>query len=255
MPKAILIDTTRCIGCKGCQVACKQWKNLPAEQAEFTPEESNPDKLSTKTLSHVMARFGEKEDGRPAEYFVKRQCMHCNEPSCVAACPTDALRKTDEGPVVYDSSKCIGCKLCTIVCPFSVPRFGWGKTLDLIKKCNLCYDRILAGMKTACASTCANNAIMFGERDDLIAEAERRIRAHPDKYVNHIYGKDEVGGTSVLYLSSVPFEELGFKTDLGDEPLPALKKRTIPGTAIGLGVILTDARDKAKPENKGQKNP
>jgi hypothetical protein len=98
-------------------------------------------------------------------------------------------------------------------------------------------------MKTACASTCANNAILFSERDELIAEAERRIRAHPDKYINHIYGKDEVGGTSVLYLSSVPFEELGFRTDLGDEPLPTLKKRTMPGTAIAFGIVKSITKE------------
>jgi len=223
MPKAMLIDIKRCMGCRSCQVACKQWKNIPAEQTTFSPDFTNPKELSPKTLTKVSFHSRKKEDDMPAWYFVKRQCMHCNVPSCVAVCPTGALLKTEEGPVIYMPARCIGCKLCTRACPFSIPKFGWGKTLSLIQKCNLCYDRISAGMQTACASTCTNNAIMFGEREELIKEAKRRIKANPDKYVNHIYGENEAGGTSVLYISSVPLEELGFRTDVGDEPLPTLK--------------------------------
>ena len=238
MSKALLIDTTKCMGCRGCQVACKQWKNLPAADT-ILPEQVNSDQLSHKTLTHVCSHLQETTNGEQTGYFVKRQCMHCNVPSCVSACPAGALRKTAEGPVIYDASKCIGCMHCTLACPFSVPKFGWGKALALIQKCNLCFDRITAGMKPACVSTCPNDAITFGERDELIAEAERRIRRHPDKYVNHIYGREEAGGTSVLYLAGVPFEALGFPTDLGDKPLPAFQRKAImiPRVAGGLGII------------------
>jgi len=231
MPKAMLIDIRRCMGCRSCQVACKRWKNIPAEQTAFSPNFTNPKALSPKTLSNVSFHSRNEDGVMPAWNFVKRQCMHCNVPSCATICPTNALQKTDEGPVVYTPAKCIGCKLCTKACPFSVPKFGWGKTLSLIQKCNLCYDRISAGMQPACASTCPNNAIMFGERDELIKEARRRIKANPDKYVNHIYGENEAGGSAVLYISSVPFEELGFRADIGDEPLPTLKGKAVSKTS------------------------
>jgi formate dehydrogenase iron-sulfur subunit len=177
----------------------------------------------------------ESSDGRVALSFRRKACMHCLEPACVSACPVGALYKTDEGPVLYHENRCIGCRYCMLACPFDVPTFQWDRGViegPEIKKCNFCIDRLSAGMQPACVHTCPTEALMFGERDELIAAAEARIAEHPDRYVDHIYGKDEAGGTSLLYISPVPFEELG---------LPKLKPEAIQKDAEQLMHIATPA--------------
>jgi formate dehydrogenase iron-sulfur subunit len=138
-----------------------------------------------------------------------------------------ALQKTAAGPVTYDEGKCMGCRYCMVACPFGVPKYEWGKVLPRVQKCTMCADRVAAGQKTACADICPTGATKFGERDDLILEAQQRIRDNPGQYVNHIYGLTEVGGTSVLLLSSVPFEEFGYRADLSRDPLPLLTYRVL----------------------------
>ena len=218
MSKAMLTDLTRCIGCRSCQVACKQWNGLPAETTRQTGTYENPPRLSAKTWTWVQVREVEY-NGKLVWSFARRQCMHCEEPACAAACIVGALRKTAEGPVVYDDYKCIGCRYCTLACPFGVPTFDWDKAVPYIHKCEMCADRQAAGMVPACAKACPTGAIAFGERDELLQEARARIQAHPDKYVDHIYGETEVGGTSMLYISNVPFDKIGFLS-LGPEPIP-----------------------------------
>lgn len=240
--KAMLIDATRCIGCRGCQVACKEWNNLPGEETEFFASRGyqNPRDLSPKTWTLIT--FNEvKVQDRFDWVFGKLQCFHCNEPACATACPVHALKKTDAGPVVYRANICLGCRYCQLACPFKIPRFEWEKALPKITKCTMCADRVEAGQEPACSKVCPTDAIIFGERETLIAEAEDRIRRNPRGYVNHIYGKDEVGGTCVMHLSNVPFEELSFATDLPDKPLldnvkPAMNP--IPFVLVGLGVAL-----------------
>jgi len=209
MPKAVLYDANKCIGCRACQVACKQWNELPAEETTNRGTLENPPQLSARTFTKL--RFREVEhDGEFRWVFAKIQCMHCEDPACVAACLVGALQKTKDGPVIYDDRRCIGCRYCMMACPFGVPTFEWDKPLPWIRKCTFCADRQAAGLEPACVSTCPTGALKFGEREELIAEARERIAAHPDKYVDHIYGEREVGGTSWLYLSPVPFEKLGF---------------------------------------------
>jgi len=126
-------------------------------------------------------------------------------------------------------------------CPFSIPKYEWNKVLPRVKKCDMCADRVAAGFPTACAEVCPTGATKFGDRDELIEEARARIRAHPEKYMNHIYGLEEVGGTSVLLLSDVPIEELGYRTDLSKEPLPLLTwnvLQKIPNFVVVGGVLL-----------------
>jgi formate dehydrogenase iron-sulfur subunit len=148
--------------------------------------------------------------------------MHCESPTCVSVCPVGALAKTQAGPVVYDESKCMGCRYCMQACPFGVPRYEWNSATPRIRKCNLCADRIAAGLPTACASVCPTGATRFGTRDELIEEARARIRDNPGKYIDHLYGLEEVGGTSVLVISDVPIESLGYRADLIKGPLPLL---------------------------------
>jgi Fe-S-cluster-containing dehydrogenase component len=152
--------------------------------------------------------------------FIRQMCMHCDTPTCASVCPVGAVVKTSAGPVLYNEDKCMGCRYCMQACPFGVPRYQWDSALPRVRKCTLCNDRVAAGLATACATVCPTGATKFGDRDELIEEATARIRANPDKYVNHIYGVDEVGGTSVLLISDVPFESLGYRTNLSKEPLP-----------------------------------
>ncbi len=139
-------------------------------------------------------------------------CMHCNEPDCLSACPVGAYSKRIDGPVLYNPTKCIGCRYCMNACPFGVPHFDFDKGLlegAFIDKCTFCPQRIDIGLQPACVATCPTDALVFGERADLVTEAHARIQAHPDRYVDHVYGEFENGGTSYLILSHVPFAELG----------------------------------------------
>ena len=223
MTKAMLIDLTRCIGCRGCQAACKQWHDLPGEKTHNEGSYQNPMTVTDKTLTTVT--FNEvKHDGQFSWVFAKRQCMHCEHPGCASACTVGALRKTPDGPVVYDADKCIGCRYCMIACPFEVPRFEWNNGLTpVIGKCQFCaQQRLFKGLPPGCVEACPTGALKFGRRDDLLFEAKSRLRSRPDVYVDHVYGEEEVGGTSWMYISDVPFEKLGFKQHLPKRPLPTL---------------------------------
>jgi formate dehydrogenase iron-sulfur subunit len=225
--KALLFDSTLCIGCGACYSACKEKNKLPATAV-------NPlrDDLSAETYTVVNRRNGR---------YIRRQCMHCNDPTCVSVCPVGALAKSEAGPVSYDASKCMGCRYCMQACPFSVPQYEWDNSITpRVRKCDMCGDRVAAGLPTACAAVCPTGATKFGDRDELIGEAEARIRKHPGRYVDHVYGLAEVGGTSVLLLADVPFDTLGYRTDLLQEPLPQLTwgvLHKLP-SVVGIGGVL-----------------
>lgn len=239
--KAFLIDTTKCTGCRGCQVACKQWNQLPAEKTSFFSGEGyqNPPAMSESTFTRVRFRDYEKL-GENRFAFFKEMCMHCNEPACASVCPVGAFRKTKEGPVVYAAEKCIGCRFCMVACPFGVPKYQWSKALPLVRKCTGCYGRIKEGLKPACATTCPS-AISYGTREEMLKEAHARIATRPERYLKKIYGAQDAGGTSVLYLSAYPFDELGFKK-VTDRPLPSYTwsaLRLVPGIFLTVGGSLS----------------
>jgi len=224
-PKGLLIDITRCVGCHSCEQACAEANGLPQEEGTDL----------SATHYTFLKSFN---DGT---VFVRRLCMHCNEPTCVSACLVGAFRKTETGAVLYDESKCIGCRYCMQACPFEVPRYEWGSLAPKIQKCRMCYERVASGRQTACAEACPTGATMFGDRDDLIREARSRIDGNPGAYVDYIYGLNEAGGTSVLFLSAIPFEKLGFPMNVPKEPIPDLSWRVlsqIPKYAVAAGVVL-----------------
>ena len=171
-------------------------------------------------------------------------CMHCNEPDCLSACPVGAYTKREDGPVIYNATKCIGCRYCMNACPFGVPHFDWDKGLlagAYIDKCTMCPQRIDIGLEPACVATCPTSALVFGERADLVKEAHARIQAHPDRYVDHVYGEFENGGTSYLILSHVPFGELGLPA-VPSRPVKEVSEEVMGFTipfALGWGVVLT----------------
>jgi len=202
--KAMLIDLTLCVGCNACQEACKKENGLTGGEER---------KLSATAYTALNEYDG---------VFVRRMCQHCVEPTCASVCPVGAFTKQPEGPVLYDESKCIGCRYCMQACPFQVPRYEWSSNYPKVEKCRFCADRQAKGLQPACAEACPSGATIYGNRDDLVLEAYRRIKAEPGKYVDRVYGVEEVGGTSILYVSSVPFESLGFKTNLQTAALPSL---------------------------------
>lgn len=240
MSKGMLIDLTRCIGCRGCQLACKQWNGLPAEETSFGTAWSNPGRLSAKTWNTIDFREVDGPNGSFSWTFVKRMCMHCHDAACVSACPVGALYRSEAGAVLYEGARCIGCRYCLVACPFDVPGFEWDTPDPYIKKCTFCADRIGMGWEPACAKTCPTNAVIFGEHEEMLLEARRRIAAKPDKYIDHIYGEHEAGGTSVLYLSSVPFDQLGFPAVLPEKypDLAWASLSKVPGTIVGLSVLM-----------------
>lgn len=205
MKVGILTDLTRCIGCGACTLVCKETNGL---------RYSEVDRLDAYTWCAISRQQG---------LYVKRQCMHCEEPTCASVCPVGALKKTDTGAVVYDVDKCFGCRYCVMACPFDIPKYQWDSPLPRVGKCVMCYDaRQKVGRQPACTEVCPAGASIFGEREELLQMAKERIAFEPKKYVPEVYGEKIVGGTSVLYISSVPFKELGFPTGLLDQPYPRL---------------------------------
>ena len=230
---AMLHDTTRCIGCQACERACCEKNGFPLPEKE--PELGYERKTGPAALTVVNAAA----TGEKGSVFCKTQCMHCDQPACVSACLVNAMYKTDEGPVIWREDKCMGCRYCMIACPFDVPKFEYGSLNPRIRKCVMCYDRIGEGKIPACADACPQEAILFGRRGDLLDIARKRIYDHPSQYVRHIYGENEVGGTNMLYLSSVPFEQLGFRTDLGITPYPEYTKTFL--YSVPLALLLAPA--------------
>jgi formate dehydrogenase iron-sulfur subunit len=233
----MLSDLTKCIGCGWCQQACKEWNDLPASQSTSDGNDGTQACLSAETWT-LPELHQVEQNGESLQIFVKRQCMHCVNPACVSACPVGALQKLDNGAVTYDCKRCIGCRYCMVACPFGIPKFEWDQPLPRIRKCTLCADRQEMGQEPACAAACPTGALMFGTRDELIAEAEARIQAEPDRYYPHIYGQEELGGTSWMYLSPVPFEELEFPT-LKTEPVTELSEAVATYGTAGVAASVT----------------
>ncbi|HVO51287.1 MAG TPA: 4Fe-4S dicluster domain-containing protein [Thermoanaerobaculia bacterium] len=267
--KTTLIDVTKCIGCRACQVACKQWNEKDGEETELLGQLGfqNPASLSAKTLTLITAHEIEGEgQGEASEdlawVFTMRRCFHCLEPACESACPTTALERQPDGPTTYDADKCIGCRYCVWACPWGVPTAQWDNLAPKIEKCTHCADRsdqpapltrngqaltkeetgsfLETILTPACVKACPADCLRFGTRDDMLAEAHKRIGGNPEKYVDHIYGEHEAGGTSVLYLSAVPFEKLGFP-NVGTKSYPAFSRtalHAVPPAVMAVGAFL-----------------
>ena len=203
---AMLVDTTLCAGCRGCEAACAEANKLPAPSAEVDVLKSKRD--TAPQAFTVVNGFAAAADGE--DRFVKRQCMHCVEPGCASVCPVRALDKSPEGPVVYHGERCMGCRYCMVACPFSIPKYEYDSRVPLVRKCTFCAERQKDGKKPACAEVCPTGALTFGKRATLLELAKTRIYKSPEKYVHRVYGEHEAGGTNWLYVSDVDFAQLDF---------------------------------------------
>lgn len=226
-PKAILTDTTLCIGCEECVEACKRENGLPKDR--LWRWNLRIDDLSSTRFTTMERRKGNR--------FVRKHCRHCLKPACASACIVGALKKTPQGPVIYDPDKCMGCRYCMMACPYSIPRYDWESAVPHIQKCTMCYPRIMQGKVPACVEACRQKATIFGSREELLREAHRRISGNPRKYVQKVVGETEVGGTSVIYISDISLAFLGNKPEMDTKPLPELTWAVLSKTpAVGIGV-------------------
>ncbi|MBE2268326.1 MAG: 4Fe-4S dicluster domain-containing protein [Anaerolinea sp.] len=216
-----LIDASYCIDCRSCMVACNVENEVPMDSTRIWIKDTGvtgtfPD------LKRVTAPF---------------HCMHCIDPSCVSACTVAALTRSEDGIVRYDQDICIGCRYCIYACPFGVPNYQWDEPLPLVVKCDMCFERLGEGQQPACAATCPTGAIQFGRYEEMLELAHRKISENPGKYVPHVYGEEENGGTATLYISPVPFEELGFP--IAGTTSPAYSNRLVTeGTPMVAGMML-----------------
>jgi len=241
----MLFDSTLCVGCRSCELACNRKNELgrtPDEIFEGRPAE---DARALAPNVYTYVTFHQWEADPTTAAFGKVQCMHCIEPACVSSCPVHALHKTELGPVVWNGDICLGCRYCMMACPFLVPRFEWESRNPAIRKCNMCADLQEKGEPPACVAACPTKALRTGTRAELLAEAHRRIENRPRRYVHHIYGEFEAGGTNFLHVAGRPFDELGYRRDL---PLQSYRDYTRPAMAAipwvlgGLGLALGAAR-------------
>ncbi len=221
----VVVDLTRCVGCRSCEAACNKEQGLP-EPPEPFDDFSVFDQLlhgqkrrTDETRYTVVNRY--EAPGIDHPLFRKKQCFHCNEPACLTSCFVNAYTKTPEGAVIYNSKVCVGCRTCMIACPFYIPTFKYSSAFSpKIMKCIFCYDtRLKEGKPPACVEACPQEALTFGKRSDMLEVARQRLRMDPGKYVDHIYGEHEAGGTSWMYISPAPFDQVGLATDVPQQPV------------------------------------
>ncbi len=213
---AIKYDSSKCTACKGCQVACKQWNQLSAplvaEEYEFTKSFQSPLDLDPNTWLIINFSEVDKEVGIDWN-FMRNSCFHCTEAACEQACPVGAISHKDNGAVVIDAEKCIGCRYCVASCPFSVPR--WDQARNKTFKCWQCFDRTSAERAPACVSTCPTGALEFGDRADMLAAGRERVAQLKELGFAdaELYGENELGGLHTIVVAQRGLEAHGLKRD------------------------------------------
>jgi formate dehydrogenase iron-sulfur subunit len=229
----ILTDVTKCIGCEECVAACKRMNHTGEDEPQRW--QGSPEDLSSTRWTTLATA--------PRGRSVRVHCRHCLEPACASACPVGALHRTPVGAVAYDPNICMGCRYCMIACPFRMTRYEWESATPRVRKCILCYDRIRRGeiKEPACTAACPTKATVFGDREALLADARRRMADEPGRYIHHVWGEHEVGGTSVLYISDVDLSTAGWPSSLRDDSYPALTRpamHAVPPAFLGVGAMM-----------------
>jgi len=257
-PEAVgmLYDSTLCVGCKACVSKCKEVNDMPPVTLNGDVHYDSAKDLSGDTLNVIKIYKDGTAKVKDSEVdgfaFEKRSCMHCVDPGCVSVCPTTSMRHDKvTGIVTYNQSSCIGCRNCTMGCPYNVPQFEYDNPFGQIQKCQMCnqegVELINKGGMTGCAEVCPTGATLFGPRKLLMEEAKRRVALKPGEiynyprgdlskpesyhekavpaYKQHVWGEKEAGGTNVLHISSIPFDKLG---------MPPLQERSYASIAEGV---------------------
>ncbi len=240
----VLVDLTRCVGCRSCEAACNHEQGLPEPDLPFddpsvfdeTFHHGTQKRRTDENAFTVVNRYD--PEGAEGPVYRKIQCNHCNEPACLTSCFVSAYTKTREGAVIYDSKVCVGCRTCMVACPFRIPAYSYSSALNpVVRKCIFCYEtRLKYGRPPACVEICPQEVLTFDHRRHLLKMAHERIRANPDRYIDHVYGETEVGGTSWMYISGVPFEDLGFDTTLQRAPILANAQEFLSNVPMVLAI-------------------
>lgn len=263
----VLVDLSRCVGCRSCEAACNKEQNLPTPAKPFNDfsvfdEMQHGQKRRTdETRYTIVNRYD--IPGREHPLFRKIQCNHCQEPACLTSCFVNAYTKTPEGAVIYNPDVCVGCRTCMVACPFYIPTFRYSSAFHpRIMKCVFCYDtRLTKGLPPACVESCPQEALTFGRRSDLLDMGKQRIRENPGAYVDHIYGEHEAGGTAWMYLSPAPFEQAGFDVTVPKEPILNYVKDFLSIVPMVLTIwpalfagfhLLATRRDKMEQQKKNE---
>lgn len=253
----MLYDSTLCIGCRACMVACKETNGMPPEATGQTDIMwDTPIETSGSTLNVIKVYkngSGETKDQEIDGFaFMKRHCLHCVDPSCISACPVSAMTKDSlTGVVEHHEDRCIGCRYCVYACPFGIPKFEYDDAFGQIQKCEFCAHLLAEGKTPACCHVCPTGASLFGTVELLKEESQRRLSKKPGekylyprgkltdgkrenaqpghlatipKYLHHLYGEKELGSTQVMYMSAVPFKKLGLPTDVPDYGYPTVSE-------------------------------
>jgi len=241
MDYGVLVDPSRCIGCRACQVACKRWNNRQGTSTRFSNEWTNPLTLSYDTYTHIRFKLeNDKTDGKTNWRFFNWRCMNCKDPACVPSCPVDAITKYEEGPVVINQDRCIGCKFCVSACPFEIPKYDPSR--NKVDKCHMCYDRI-PQKEPACVQACPTDALQFDTREAILQKAVKRA----EKLNGNIYGdidKKPLGGTSFIYVLDAEPSVFGLP-EVGERPsldIPLIKQSKwllLPAAVGGLFYLLS----------------
>jgi Fe-S-cluster-containing dehydrogenase component len=235
--RGVLFDSTRCIGCRKCEDGCNKVNELPAPDRPFDDLSVLEATRRTTAKAYTVVNRYEKAGDAKGPVYRKIQCNHCQEPACASACFVRAFTKTESGAVTYDASVCVGCRYCMIACPFEIPTYEYDSAFSpRVMKCTMCHPRITTGLLPGCVEACPTEALTFGKRVDLLRIGRERIWRFPERYVNHIYGENEMGGSSWLYLSGVPFKEVGMREDLGTTPAPKLTAGALSAVPIVVGI-------------------
>lgn len=257
----MLVDLSLCVGCRSCEQACNEANALPNPVRPFDDDAVLKAKRWPSAKAYTVVNRYPNAKNKEQPLYRKIQCNHCLEPACATACPIQAYTKTQQGAVIYNEDLCFGCRYCVIACPFNIPGYDYESVTEAkVVKCTFCNTRIEKNELPACAEACPSGALTFGKRTDLIKMARKRIMENPGKYLDHIYGEQEVGGTSWMYLSAVPFEQYGLPGGLPKRPLIELTEGYLSSVPVIFttfpaifGMLYAALHKKEKRDEGGQK--
>jgi formate dehydrogenase iron-sulfur subunit len=228
----VLVDVTHCVGCNKCVDACVTANGL-GEAVHHIPQQASDGLSAQRWLAIVES---------PEGGFVRKSCRHCLDAACVSVCPVGAMTQTPEGVVLYDGEKCMGCRYCMMACPFGIPRYEWDSPAPLVRKCTLCYERLVEEKIPACVEACPEQVLTFGERSELLTLAHERLKQVPNDYLQKVYGEFEVGGTALMYISNVSLDFLGFSGAPIEDAYPELTWEwlsKVPAITVGAAGLMT----------------